>query len=125
MCSVDRDGDDARVWNETPRRAAKLHYCAGCETPIHSGEAYLDHRSFAESWWAEAACFGCWWAREMFAEAHERRLFVFAELIDRLRECIVQSIAEADEWRPVLAALMWRYRRSPSWVRHIHRRTMA
>lgn len=126
MCQISHeDGDEAKVWAETPRRAATVHHCAGCGAAIRPGEAYLDHRSFSDSWWVEAACFWCWWAREMFAEAHGRRFFVFSELLDRLRECIGENDDEGDVWRPVLAALLWRHHRSPAHLRRIHRGVAA
>lgn len=125
MCHVDFDGDYAKVWNETPRRAAREHHCAGCGATIYRGETYLDHRSFSDFWWTEAGCFWCWWAREMFVEAHGRQSFVFSELESRLRECISENDDAEDQWRPVLAALRWRFHRSPSFLRKVNRRWLA
>lgn len=126
MCSVDSDDTEtAKVWCETPRRAAKLHHCAGCGVPIRPGEAYLDHRSFSDGWWTEAACFWCWWTRDMFVDAHGSQLFVFSQLHQTLLDCIGENDDPEDVWRPVLAALWWRHHRSPAHLRRIHRREVA
>jgi len=125
MCDVGWEGETAKVWNETPRRARTLHHCAGCGTPIQPGETYLDHRSFLDSWWTEAGCFWCWRAREMFVAAHAGQSFMFSELERTLRDCIGENDDPADRWRPVLASVLRRYRRSPSWIRCIHRRDAA
>lgn len=126
MCQVyDGDLETAKVWNETPRRAAKLHHCVGCGAPIRPGEAYLDHRSYLDSWWTEAGCFWCWWARKMFHDAHGGLMFMFSTLEQTLRDCIGENDDPLDVWRPVLAALLWRYHRSPAYQRRFHRRVTA
>ncbi len=110
MCIFSSDDrDEAKVWVETPRRAAKEHHCTGCGAFIRPGETYLDHRSFSDYWYSEAACFWCWWSREMFVQAHSaRQYFCIAELERELTDCIDQNDNPEDGWRPVLQALLER-----------------
>ena len=108
MC-VNNDSDVSTIWNEIPRRARVSHQCDGCRVIIQPGEAYMAHSSLYDGHWCrEAMCFGCWWVREAFGQAHH--MFpVPSALIETLRECIDADGRES-QWRPELASVLRRQR---------------
>lgn len=120
MCEVSFD-DYAEVWDEEPRRAGKPHVCDACGMPIAKGEPHLSHASlFEDGWTRERMCFACWWARETFVEAHKVN-FTPGVLIETLRDCIIDNEDHEDPWRPVLASILARHRRSAAWRRHLRK----
>jgi hypothetical protein len=110
MCVIDLE--PCSVWRETPRKAKKSYKCSGCGITIQPGEAYLENFSVFEGEAStEKACFGCWAAKQQFAEAHGQD-FAPSHLIEFLQDCIGENDDEEDVWRPVLAAVLARYRTS-------------
>jgi hypothetical protein len=112
MCSIEGE-EQWTVWRELPRVAGKQHRCDGCWSIINKGEPYLSHANlFDGHWTSQKACLVCWGARSVFSAAHgwwEEP----SRLIERLRECVGTNDDEEDEWRPVLAGVLRRYRTSP------------
>lgn len=62
MC--DMDGESARVWVETPRRARKAHVCCECFAPIPVGHSYVQingvYSDFASTDRRHVACHELW-----------------------------------------------------------------
>lgn len=115
------DGDAWKVWTEHPVKARKEHRCDGCYASIAPGDIYLRHFSVVgQSPTQERACAACWAAREQFHGAHGW-WYAPSYLIQSLRDCIGENDDEEDEWRPVLAAVLKRYRVSPT-LRAIRRK---
>lgn len=120
MCSFG-ELDPCTVWRETARRARKPHQCDGCGIVIQSSEAYVSHFDIFDGVASsQAMCFGCWWSREAFAEAHEQN-FAPDFLWEALQECIGENNDPRDVWRPHFAAIKRRYRTSPSRRRSLER----
>lgn len=108
MCSLDLD--PCAVWSETPRRARRAHECTACGVAIQPGEAYLSHFSVFEGCPStEKMCFACWLARGQFAEAHGQS-FPPSALLEQLHDCIGANDDEEDEWRPIYANVLARFR---------------
>ena len=111
MCSLDSEGV-CEVWREVPRMARVQHVCDGCGYVIAPRTAYLAHAHVYDgSAASEAMCFGCWWAREVFAEEHNlipTPSYLWRDVADCL---------EGDRlspWRPLVAGIKARWRTSPS-----------
>lgn len=125
MCTLDYD-DAAAIWEETPHRSQKERTCDACCATIPKGSAYLSHKSLFDGIWTnENMCFGCWLAREAFAEAHGQSM-VPSALLETLRECMLRvpawerrQITEPDRWASELASVLRRYRTSATNRRHL------
>lgn len=110
MCYIDLE--PCAMWSESPVFARKTHECSACQSAITKGDPYLKHANvFDGEFTSEKMCFPCWFAREQFAEAHGQS-FVPSALISMLRDCVGKNDDEDDVWRPVLASVLRRYRRT-------------
>lgn len=118
MCTLDYD-DPVAVYTERPRTARKPHTCVGCGAQIHVGEAY-SYVSYVGDGTAhsEHECFGCWWTRTVFSEAHGEGP-VPSNLWNEVRDCIDGD--RDSPWRIHLAAIKRRWRTSISGRRHLAR----
>ena len=112
MCSYG-DLDLCSVWREEPRKARKAHECDGCGAGIAPGDVYLVHANvFDGTATTEKMCAACWCVRQSFVEAHGQSRPPSA-LAEMLRDCIGENDDADDQWRPLLASVLRRYRISP------------
>lgn len=101
MCELNLD--ICSVYLEKPVRARKPHRCDGCGRMIAIGEPYLTvFTVFDGSADTSTGCFGCWAAREQFAEAHGES-FPPGQIQDMLLDCIGEKEPGWETWRDVLA----------------------
>ncbi len=117
MCSLELD--PCTVWRNTPRTARKAHTCDCCNTAIAPGSPYIDHFNvFDGNATTQALCSLCWFVWRQFCDAHDQEITPGA-LFEMLRDCVGENDDAEDEWRPLLASVLRRYRRTPARARHL------
>lgn len=126
MCSTDFDYEPCELWQEITRRARKGHECDSCGGVIRSGDHYLHHFHLLDGDPGnEKMCAGCWFIRHSFVEAHGSQSFLPSMLIGELQSCITDSDEEDEQWRPALATVLQRYRRSRSRLARLRKARVA
>lgn len=118
MCSTGDLGSCA-VWVNTFRTARKRHECDACAATIEPRSPYLEHFHIFEGRpEKEKICAPCTLVWHEFSDAHEMSPTP-GSLLGTLKECVCENDDDEDQWRPMLAGLLKRFRSSARGRRHL------